>query len=969
MRRLLSILLIALSAIALTAQNKTTYSIKLKATSGLTSQELPAHFYFLTPDSTVVDSIWTSHYVYDRVGDGVKSYYFFETVTNFKSTPGAEHILKVVADGYETEYRSFTLPTGKVTKMDMTDIKLYPVPSVIELGEVTVKHSRVKMVMKGDTIVFDAAKFQLAHGDMLSEMIKQMEGLTIKDGVIYMNGRKVDDLLVNGESFFKGDASVALNNLPAFTVKNVKFYEKAPESTYITGELPGEEKDYVLDVSLKREYLSGVMGNIEGGWGSTGRYIGRGFGLGFGQKFRLATYFNANNIQNVQTATAASSGDWNSRGTGSGGGAGIADRQLAGIDYQYTANKEVKVNGDANFQHNTQTIKNIISTKNFLDDGNTFSRQINNIDPRELRFSTNHKLQMTKKKAFVEITTGLDYNHFNTERLIRNALYTVEPSETSLGEAVDSVFSRSPQSRWLEGLLYKLSNRNLSRTDGLNFRLNGNSEIKLDENSADFMTVAAFVKFNRQNDASRQDYALTYTDPSTPDNIFNRYTRSNPHTWEYEFCVAYDWKTAPNRFDGVWSLRPYVSFNNKIETKDDRLYNLDPADFEGMGLTIAQQQALQTAIDRQNSYWSSQHDKTGMARVDLGYALSGNKFTVKMQGGSKLANSTLNYDKPDFHQYADRTDWLPFASLRSALRIHNRERMSQQVVFLDLNYRQSTPDLVYQIDSRNTTDPLNILLPNPSLRRPSTTEAVLNYSGRFSEKSPGIYMYGNANFYHNRMTMARIYNPSTGVTIRQPMNVNGSNEIMGYIHISKDLFAGISASLSMQTVFNRYVELFSEGGPLQRNIIHERTLDPGFALSMSPGTFDISTGYNYQMSTTSSTGQYQAATDYGCHDIYGSVRYTTPWKMIVNTAMSASLYHGSSNQSMNQKSAVWTLRVSQPFYKDKWIVTLSASDMLNKRRNIWNTATGSEVSQQWQMSLPRYYMVTLAYRLNYSPRK
>lgn len=966
MRKLLATLLVALTAIGVTAQEKSTFTVILKATNALTHQEILSTFYFLNADSTVIDSTRTAGYTYEDYGGTHQ--HFFTTVATLKSVPGREHLLKVVAEGYEPEYRAFTLPTGKVRQVDLSDVLIYPEATAIELGEVTVKHSRVKMVMKGDTIVFDAAKFQLAHGDMLSEMIKQMEGLSIVDGVIYMNGRKVDDLLVNGESFFKGDPSVALNNLPAFTVRNIKIYEKTPESAYITGEVPGQYKDYVLDVQLKREYVSGYLGNIEGGWGSRGRYVGRGFGLGFGQKFRLAAFFNVNNIQNVQTATSSSSGDWDSRGTGTP--IGLADRQLGGIDYQYTANKEVKVSGQANFQHNTQTRQTIQSITNFLDRGNTFTRNIDDIRPREFRFSTNHTLQVSKPKVFFKLIPALDYNHFNTDRLNRNVLYTAEPSETRIGEAVDSVFSRSSQSRWFDGLLYRLSNRQLSRTDGLNLRLNGNAEIKFDENSSDYMTVAAFVKFNRQNDVSRTDYDLTYTDPATAGDAFNRYTRNNPHSWEYEFCTAYDWKTAPNRYDGVWSMRPYVSFNSTMLTKDDRLFNLDPSDFEGMGLTIAQQNALQTAIDRQNSYWSSQHDKTGLARTDFAYQLSGNKFSVNLQGGTKLANSTLNYDKPGFYQHADRTDWLPFASFKTMLRLNGRDyKTYRQVISFDIAYSQSAPDLVYQIDTRNTTDPLNILLSNPDLKRPSTLSLTYQYNGYFINKGPSFYVYGGFRDYHNSVTQARIYNPSTGVTVRQPMNVSGSNNLYGNVMIGQELFAGIRADVRIYADLYRYVDLFSEGGPLTRNVVNQRTLVPSASLSYSPGKIDIYFDYGYEDLKTSSSQQYMASTRYGQHMINGMVRYTLPWKMIINTDVSTVLYRGSTNQSMNRNSVLCNLRVSQPLLKDKWIVTLIAHDLLNKSQNIYNLSSASAATQQWQLAIGRYFMVSLAYRLNYSPRK
>lgn len=71
-----------------------------------------------------------------------------------------------------------------------------------KLNEVTVTGTRVKMVMKGDTVVFDAAAFQLGEGSMLDALVRQLPGATISsDGVIEVNGRKINELLVNGKDF------------------------------------------------------------------------------------------------------------------------------------------------------------------------------------------------------------------------------------------------------------------------------------------------------------------------------------------------------------------------------------------------------------------------------------------------------------------------------------------------------------------------------------------------------------------------------------------------------------------------------------------------------------------------------------------------------------------------------------------------------------------------------------------------
>lgn len=56
-----------------------------------------------------------------------------------------------------------------------------------------------------------------------------------------------------------------LENLPYFTVKDIKVYHKSTEMSDMLGR-EVEEKEFVMDVRLKREYARGSIVNAEGEW-------------------------------------------------------------------------------------------------------------------------------------------------------------------------------------------------------------------------------------------------------------------------------------------------------------------------------------------------------------------------------------------------------------------------------------------------------------------------------------------------------------------------------------------------------------------------------------------------------------------------------------------------------------------------------------------------------------------------------
>lgn len=124
------------------------------------------------------------------------------------------------------------------------------------LGEVVVKASIVQVVNKGDTIQYNADAFAVAQGSMLDALLEKMPGVELREnGQIYVNGRFVDKLLLDGKDFFQGEQFVLLQNLPAYTIKNIKVYEQASLSREVFGRKVESDPDkYVIDVTLKKGY-------------------------------------------------------------------------------------------------------------------------------------------------------------------------------------------------------------------------------------------------------------------------------------------------------------------------------------------------------------------------------------------------------------------------------------------------------------------------------------------------------------------------------------------------------------------------------------------------------------------------------------------------------------------------------------------------------------------------------------------
>ncbi len=134
------------------------------------------------------------------------------------------------------------------------------------LQEVTVTPSKIKFYHNGDTLIYNADAFVLAEGSMLDALIEQLPGVELlRNGVIKCNGRVVRELLLNGKNLFDGDNNLMLENLPAYTVKNIKVYDAMSDREKLAGMKLNESK-YTMDVRLKRQYAMGWLLKADGGW-------------------------------------------------------------------------------------------------------------------------------------------------------------------------------------------------------------------------------------------------------------------------------------------------------------------------------------------------------------------------------------------------------------------------------------------------------------------------------------------------------------------------------------------------------------------------------------------------------------------------------------------------------------------------------------------------------------------------------
>lgn len=122
------------------------------------------------------------------------------------------------------------------------------------------------MVIKKDTLEFNASRFPTKPYAALSSLVKLLPGIQINnDGTMKVNGITIDQLTVDGEPFFTGDKEMALTHLPAEIVKKIQVYATDPENKNING-------PRTLNIVLQANKRKGTFGKGSAGVGTAQTY-------------------------------------------------------------------------------------------------------------------------------------------------------------------------------------------------------------------------------------------------------------------------------------------------------------------------------------------------------------------------------------------------------------------------------------------------------------------------------------------------------------------------------------------------------------------------------------------------------------------------------------------------------------------------------------------------------------------------
>src|SRR5262245_36280892 len=195
--------------------------------------------------------------------------------------------------GYSVFRKEFTITASQNT-LDIGTISLPP--DTKTLDEVLVIAERPPVIIKKDTIEFNATAFKTLPNALVEDLLKKLPGVMVdKDGNITVNGKLVNRILVDGKTFFGDDPKMATRNLPANVIDKVQVTDDK-EELMRNGDDNLNNVGKVINITLKKGVNKGWFGKISAGKGTGDLYETGGIANIFRDTLQVSVLGYMNNI-------------------------------------------------------------------------------------------------------------------------------------------------------------------------------------------------------------------------------------------------------------------------------------------------------------------------------------------------------------------------------------------------------------------------------------------------------------------------------------------------------------------------------------------------------------------------------------------------------------------------------------------------------------------------------------------------
>lgn len=840
----------------------------------------------------------------------------------------------VAYTGYETYRKEFTL-TQETSSFIFDTIILNTTSR--QLDDIIVVSERPPVVVKKDTIEFNATAFKTLPNALVEDLLKKLPGVQVdKDGNIVVNGKPVNRITVDGKNFFGDDPKMATRNLPANVIDKVQVTDDKEEMMRSGDDNPNNVGK-VINITLKKGVKKGWFGKMYAGSGSDNRYEAGGIANIYRDTLQVSLLAYANNLnkpgfgytdllqaggldRNRSNMNSSNTSIW-TNGSGSGisingvnfGGAqsygGIATSRGGGINLNHAPNLKRSFYfqyfyGDINIDRLMQTKisqykEDTVVTNNTILTGGVITHTHN--------IGTGIRLKpdsVTNILFNANYTIGIQ----NEDRISTISSYNNKIGDLSNGNIfqqndANTFYYRHSLSISRASWTKKGRRWNFAHGLDMNNRFNNYST----DADLHYINPSPYDSALEQLRLERIPRTDAYANASYSEPLSKRFTLRITGRYEYsklDNSVSTYNPGSTNAFD---KINPLLS--SQFERESHRLTTSAGFEFKWKDLTITP--SIRTLWQKMNNYLAS-----------LTSPIRQEKFNVLP--GFSIVYKTLNiyYDK-------------------------------------GINL----PSFTYMIPVTDNTNPYNIVKGNPGLLPSERHNFNINYNINNPKKNLNIWLGGGGGFTKNDIVQS-ITVDEKGVQTSYPVNANGTRNFSLNYNINRQYKNNqkfiFSYNFGAWYGYNRNKLLFNGEATYQSTYnINQWT---GFNLNWND-KFEwnpsYSIGYNFTQYTTSTFKKLETLQ----HNFETEFILRIPKHVIWETNLQYS-YNGNIPAGLPRDAVRWNAAINFTMLKNEAaVLKFAVYDILDRSNNVWTWANRNVISTTTNNVLGQYFLATFTYNI------
>ena len=895
---------------------------------------------------------------------------------NLQKVRKGTYLFKAELMGYKPYTKEITVEKN----LDLGVLKMAEDAEVLDAANVSAVGNPI--LVKKDTIEYNAASFKTSDNDMLEDLLKKLPGVEVNsDGTITANGETINKITIDGKTFFLDDPQLASKNLPAKIIEKVKVVERKSEQARFTGIDDGNEET-IIDLSVYKGMMNGWFGNLSAGGGHDvpdqgyygngksalkdgWRYQGAGMVGNFKEDSQISLILNANNTNNRGFNDLAGGMMQGMRGGGGGmgrgmggfgGGNGITSSWMGGLNGAFDLfDGDMELAGNYLYNGSDRYVEEESSKTTFMEDG---SHMITDNKGNSTNASQGHRFGIRLDHEFNESTSILFEPQFNFGAGNYSERYDFS---TRTARGVDTTFTNqgfndnrgdnqnwSTSGRFLFRQRLGKAGRTFSANIDYNFSNNEMTGLNQSLTQTDFDQNGQFdneivnQRFDQLSKNSSLSGRLVYTEPLAK-------------TLFLEASYQYSWNVSKSSKDTYNSGSDVFDTSHMIYNPEGEVY--DP------------------------TYSSSILNRYINQRAGL--TLSWQKEKINAQVGAQI-NPTNTHNETNGESYDSKViNWSPEARIRYMFNDNSN-------LMVNYNGRSSQPSTSQLMPVPDNTNPLNISLGNPYLQPYFTHNMRANFRYTNRETFTSVNASLNGGLVQNSITNAQWYDQA-GTQYSIPVNSSGNGNVNARVMVNSPI--GMSNFSIMSSTNGRYnqslsyigtgslaadkyydpanaefnYELFHKDFPdldntdaFTRNKIQTMGITQMLRLTYRNDFVELVAGGRTNMSKSWYTMNAANQKATWNNNVSFEMNWTLPFGMNIISDLNYNWYNGYTTQQ--EPEFILNAEITQLLFNKTCTLALRAYDLLNQAKNLSVTDASNYHQEVRNNTLGRYVVISFTYR-------